>query len=103
MPTRFAYLCEAVNRHFTAQIGHGDVVSTWSGVRPLYDDGASEAQVVSRDYVLELDQNGPTLLNVFGGKITTARHLAEEALSKLGHAEGRAVRQVSRGARLPRR
>ena len=53
-----AYLCDAVNRHFTRTIAPGDVVSTWSGVRPLYDDGASEAKAVTRDYVLELDEAG---------------------------------------------
>ena len=78
-----AYLCAAVNRHFTTQITPGDVRSTWSGVRPLYDDGASEAKAVTRDYVLEVDTSGPVLLSVFGGKITTARHLAEEAVGKL--------------------
>ncbi len=83
-----AYLCDAVNRHFTKQIAPADVTSTWSGVRPLYDDGASEARAVTRDYVLELDTMGPALLSVFGGKITTARHLAEEALQKLAPALG---------------
>ena len=96
-----SYLCEAVNRHFTRQIAPGDVVDTWSGVRPLYDDGASEAQVVSRDYVLELDAGGPPLLSVFGGKITTARHLAEEALGKLGPAMGVPVHRVTRGRAFP--
>ncbi|MFX8102587.1 FAD-dependent oxidoreductase, partial [Acinetobacter baumannii] len=43
-----AYLCDAANRHFRQQIAPGDVVSTWSGVRPLYDDGASEAKAVTR-------------------------------------------------------
>jgi len=80
-----AYLCAAANRYFTKQIEPADVVHTYSGVRPLYDDGASDAKAVTRDYVLELDTNGPPLLSVFGGKITTARHLAEEALGKLGH------------------
>lgn len=78
-----AYLCDAVNRHFVRQIGPQDVRWSWSGVRPLYDDGASDAKAVTRDYVLELDTHGPVLLSVFGGKITTARHLAEEALGKL--------------------
>jgi glycerol-3-phosphate dehydrogenase len=91
-----AYLCDAVNRHFTKQITPADVTSTWSGVRPLYDDGASEAKEVTRDYVLELDTSGPALLSVFGGKITTARHLAEEALGKLaaplGFEAGRPTR-----------
>ena len=61
-----------------------DVVWTYSGVRPLYDDGASEAQAATRDYVLELDApGGAPLLSVFGGKITTYRRLAEQALEKL--------------------
>jgi glycerol-3-phosphate dehydrogenase len=90
------YLCAAANRYFKQQVGPGDVVRTYSGVRPLYDDGASEAKAVTRDYVLELDENGPALLSVFGGKITTARHLAEEALGKLGHAS-----TASRDARFP--
>jgi glycerol-3-phosphate dehydrogenase len=90
------YLCAAVNRYFKRQVGPGDVVRTYSGVRPLYDDGASEAKAVTRDYVLELDENGPPLLSVFGGKITTARHLAEEALGKLGHRS-----TASRDARFP--
>lgn len=82
------YLCAAANRYFIRQIGPADVVRTYSGVRPLYDDGASEAKAVTRDYVLELDENGPPLLSVFGGKITTARHLAEEVVEKLGLTSG---------------
>ncbi len=80
------YLCDAANLYFKRQIGPSDVRATYSGVRPLYDDGASEAKAVTRDYVLELDTYGAPLLSVFGGKITTARHLAEEALIKLGLA-----------------
>ncbi len=82
------YLCAAANRYFIGQIGPANVVRTYSGVRPLYDDGASEAKAVTRDYVLELDNAGPPLLSVFGGKITTARHLAEEAVLKLGLKSG---------------
>ncbi|MGJ3649536.1 glycerol-3-phosphate dehydrogenase [Sphingomonas sp. GlSt437] len=96
-----AYLCEAVNRHFNRQIAPSDVVSTWSGVRPLYDDGASEAKAVTRDYVLELDTNGPALLSVFGGKITTARHLAEEALARLAKPLGITPRRVTRDRPFP--
>ncbi|MES2289519.1 MAG: glycerol-3-phosphate dehydrogenase [Pseudomonadota bacterium] len=84
-PDEIDYLCGAANHYFRRQITPADVVHTYSGVRPLYDDGASEAKAVTRDYVLELDDAGPPLLSVFGGKITTARHLAEEALGKLGH------------------
>ncbi|MET4664128.1 glycerol-3-phosphate dehydrogenase [Sphingomonas sp. PvP056] len=96
-----AYLCEAANRHFTRQITPADVTSTWSGVRPLYDDGASEAKAVTRDYVLELDTNGPTLLSIFGGKITTARHLAEEALEKLSTPMGFSAYPVTRARAFP--
>ncbi|UVO53866.1 glycerol-3-phosphate dehydrogenase [Sphingomonas sp. SUN039] len=80
-----AYLCAAVDRYFTRSITPGDVTGTWSGVRPLYDDGASEAKAVTREYVLELDESGPPLLSVFGGKITTARRLGEDVLGKLGY------------------
>ncbi|MBA4049310.1 MAG: glycerol-3-phosphate dehydrogenase, partial [Sphingomonas sp.] len=96
-----AYLCAAVNRHFTAQIAPGDVRSTWSGVRPLYDDGASEAKAVTRDYVLEVDTNGPVLLSVFGGKITTARHLAEEAVGKIAGPLGFSAKPVTRSRAFP--
>ncbi len=90
------YLCTASNRYFTKQISPADVIHTYSGVRPLYDDGASEAKAVTRDYVLELDASGAPLLSVFGGKITTSRHLAEEALAKLGHPA-----RASRGKAFP--
>ena len=61
------------------------IVWSYSGVRPLYDDGAAAAQEATRDYVLTLDApaGGAALLNVFGGKITTYRRLAEAALTKL--------------------
>ncbi len=91
-----SYLCDAINTHFIRQVSPADVTATWSGVRPLYDDGASEAKAVTRDYVLELDTSGPPLLSVFGGKITTARHLAEEAMGKLGPAIGVQPHQVTR-------
>ncbi len=90
------YLCDAANRYFVKQIAPSDVVRTYSGVRPLYDDGATEAKAVTRDYVLELDADGPPLLSVFGGKITTARHLAEDALGRLGHPS-----VATRSARFP--
>ena len=61
------------------------MIWSYAGVRALYDDGEPEAKNVTRDYRLELDDTpGPKLLSVFGGKITTARHLAGEALDKLG-------------------
>ena len=78
------YLCRAASEYFTQAVTPQDVVWTYSGVRPLYDDGASAAQAATRDYVLVLDDEaGAPLLSIFGGKITTYRRLAEHALEKL--------------------
>jgi glycerol-3-phosphate dehydrogenase len=96
-----AYLCEGANHHFVRQITPADVTYSWSGVRPLYDDGASEAKAVTREYVLELDTAGPALLSVFGGKITTGRHLAEEAMAKLAPALGIEARPITRARIFP--
>ena len=61
-----------------------DVVWTYSGVRPLFDDGDDDPSAVTRDYHLELEPHpGPQLLSVFGGKITTARALAQKAVEGL--------------------
>jgi len=80
-----AYLCAAVGEYFRTPVSPDDVVWSYSGVRPLYDDGTPVAQEATRDYVLELDggSDEAVVLNVFGGKITTYRHLAEEVLGKL--------------------
>jgi glycerol-3-phosphate dehydrogenase len=78
------YLCESVSEYLAKPVAREDVVWTYSGVRPLYDDGASEAKAATRDYVFELDTpGGAPLLSIFGGKITTHRRLAEEALERL--------------------
>ncbi len=79
------YLCAAASEYFTRAVTRDDVVWTYSGVRPLYDDGASEAKAATRDYVFDLDETvaGAPLLSIFGGKITTYRRLAEAALRKL--------------------
>lgn len=77
------YLCELSSRYFRRQIVPADVVWTYSGVRPLVEDEAASASAVTRDYRLELDQQGAPLLSVFGGKITTFRKLAEEAVGML--------------------
>ena len=78
-----AYLGRAVGRWFKRAPEPRDIVRRFSGVRPLYDDGARSASAASRDYVLELDENGPPCLSVFGGKLTTYRRLAEAALARL--------------------
>ena len=75
-----SYLCELANRYFKKGITPQDVVWTYSGVRPLVEDEAASASAVTRDYRFELDEDGAPLLSVFGGKITTFRKLAEEAV-----------------------
>jgi glycerol-3-phosphate dehydrogenase len=85
------YLLEVLNQFLRRPASRADIISTYSGVRPLYDDGsAAAAQKVSRDYHLELQHSsdGAPLLSVYGGKITTYRRLAEHALSMLLPALG---------------
>ncbi len=79
------YLCRAVNRYLAMAVAPSDIVWSYAGVRPLYDDGKSSVSEVTRDYVLELDapNDAAPLLTVFGGKITTYRRLAEQALDAL--------------------
>ena len=79
------YLCRAASEYLEKPIAPDDVVHTYSGVRPLYDDGAKDAKAATRDYVLELDggEDKPAVLSVFGGKITTYRKLSEQVLAKL--------------------
>jgi glycerol-3-phosphate dehydrogenase len=81
-----AYLCAGASEYFRVPVTPEQVVWTYSGVRPLYDDGAGAAKDATRDYVLTLEapEGQPALLSVFGGKITTYRRLAEAALAKLG-------------------
>ena len=80
-----AYLCATASAYLARRIAPGDVVWTYSGVRPLYDDGSTDPAAVTRDYVLKLDADDDIapLLSIFGGKITTYRRLAEQALSEL--------------------
>jgi glycerol-3-phosphate dehydrogenase len=78
------YLCDSVSEYLAKPVKPVDVVWTYAGVRPLYDDGASDAKAATREYVFELDTpGGAPLLSIYGGKITTHRRLAEEALEKL--------------------
>jgi glycerol-3-phosphate dehydrogenase len=89
-PDEVDYLCRSVNRYFVRQTTAAEIMWAYSGVRPLFDDGADSASAATRDYVLELDHplGGAPLLSVFGGKITTFRRLAEHALDKLLPAMG---------------
>lgn len=79
------YLCKSINDYFNATITPEDVIWSYSGVRPLYDDASSNASAVTRDYHLDLNEenNQAPLLSIFGGKITTYRRLAEHSMEKL--------------------
>ncbi|HEV7370404.1 glycerol-3-phosphate dehydrogenase [Arenibaculum sp.] len=98
-----AYLCRAVSKYFATPVMPADVVWTYSGVRPLYDDEAGNAAAVTRDYVLELDAppDAPALLSIYGGKITTYRRLAEEAVNRLQEPLRAAARPWTAGSPLP--
>ncbi|MBL4646727.1 MAG: glycerol-3-phosphate dehydrogenase, partial [Rhizobiales bacterium] len=79
------YLIKAVNRYFKQTLRREDVLESFAGVRPLFDDGKGNPSAVTRDYVLDLE-NGhgdAPILNIFGGKITTFRKLAEHAMHRL--------------------
>jgi glycerol-3-phosphate dehydrogenase len=96
-----SYLCALVNRYFTQQLVPDDVVWSYSGVRPLLADEASDPMSVTRDYALELDRKPAPLLSVFGGKITTYRRLAEDAVTLLGTVLGERGGPWTAAARLP--
>ncbi len=80
-----AYLCQGTNEYFKTAITPADVVWTYSGVRPLVDDGSGKPEAATRGYRLDLSDpaQGAPLLSVYGGKITTYRHLSEEAVDLL--------------------
>jgi D-erythritol 1-phosphate dehydrogenase len=82
--TEIDYLIAAVNRYFKEKLRREDVIMSFSGVRPLFDDGKGNPSAVTRDYVFDLDETGGApLLNIFGGKITTFRELAERGVHRL--------------------
>ena len=96
------YLCAFASQYFKNPISRADIVWTYSGVRPLYDDGASSATAATRDYTLKVDTSaGAPVLNVFGGKITTYRRLAETALEKIGPILGVTMGVWTAGVPLP--
>lgn len=102
-PEEAEYLRSFASGYFKTPINADDIVWTYSGVRPLYDDGATSATAATRDYVLKVDQaNGAApLLNIFGGKITTYRKLAEHALGKITPFFPKAGKDWTAGVSLP--
>jgi glycerol-3-phosphate dehydrogenase len=102
------YLLNLANEYLAQPLARPDIVWTYSGVRPLYDDGSSDPSAITRDYVLKCDAlpgpPGPDrapLLSVFGGKLTTYRKLAEHALAELGPFFPRMAPAWTRDAILP--
>lgn len=97
------YILAAANRYFALQLSEADVVWSYSGIRPLYDDHAADASAVTRDYMLDVDSgNGEApVLSVFGGKITTYRKLAEHVLRELNPFVPHAGPAWTGGAALP--
>ncbi|WP_259779503.1 glycerol-3-phosphate dehydrogenase [Aestuariispira ectoiniformans] len=97
------YLCKLINQYFEKKITADDVVWNYSGVRPLYGEDSENASAVTRDYTLDLEGEGgeAPLLNIFGGKITTYRKLAEHAMQKLSGALHIPDKPWTAGAKLP--
>lgn len=101
------YLLDTINRYFARTTADGDIVWSYAGIRPLYDDHAANASAVTRDYVLDLDTNDAggspraPILNIFGGKITTYRKLAEHAMRELARVLPHAGAAWTAGAALP--
>jgi len=101
--TEISYLLETVNRYFKVTLSATDVIASFAGVRPLFDDNADNPSAVTRDYVFDIDgtPDEPPLVSVFGGKITTFRKLAEHALDKLQPWIPNLQTPWTRGAYLP--
>lgn len=97
------YLCAMASEYFTEPVTNEDIVWTYSGVRPLFDDGASKAQEATRDYVIRFDKElgHGRLINIFGGKITTFRRLAESVMHDVEAVLGKRNPAWTRGAVLP--
>jgi len=97
------YLCKLASEYLRTPVTAANAVWSYSGVRPLYDDGDVSASTVTRDYVFDLDtpDGRLPLLSVFGGKLTTYRRLAEHAMSELRTALPFDGRDWTRGSILP--
>ena len=97
------YLCEAASEYFSQTVSRDGIVWTYSGVRPLFDDGASKAQEVTREYILKADGDAQSgaLINIFGGKITTYRRLAEAAVDMAEDILSKRGPKWTAGATLP--
>nr|WP_221364289.1 glycerol-3-phosphate dehydrogenase [Sphingomonas jinjuensis] len=97
------YLLDTIGRYFERTVEESEIVWSYSGIRPLYDDKAASASAVTRDYVLDLDagEGRAPMLSIFGGKITTYRKLAEHAMRELAAVMPDAGTAWTAGAALP--
>ncbi|MGC1506454.1 MAG: glycerol-3-phosphate dehydrogenase [Sulfitobacter sp.] len=101
-PEEQDYLIDFASKYLKTPVSKDDIIWSYSGARPLYDDGATTATAATRDYVLKLDQSaGAPILNVFGGKITTYRRLAESALEKIAPFFSQIKQPWTAGVPLP--
>ena len=100
-PGEVEYICAAANAYFEEPLSPGDVVWSYAGIRPLFDDHAEHASEVTRDYVLHLDRGPAPMLSVYGGKITTYRKLAEQTVDMLAGPLGFDRPNWTRDAPLP--
>ena len=100
-PEEVDYICATANEYFETPLSPRDVVWSYSGIRPLFDDRTENASEVTRDYVLHLDREPAPLLSVYGGKITTCRRLAEQVVDMLAKPLGIDARAWTRDAPLP--
>lgn len=102
-PEETDYLCSAASEYFAADIHRDDVVWSYAGVRPLYDDKSENASAVTRDYVLDIEElsGARPILSIYGGKITTSRKLAEHVMEKLADYYPEAGERWTAEAQLP--
>ena len=97
-----SYICESASSYLKQEITTNDIVWSYSGVRPLYDDGASKAQEATRDYVVSAKEYDYSLMiNIFGGKITTYRRLSETILEHVENFLGKRGKPWTENSRLP--
>jgi len=97
------YLLAAASEYFARPVTNADIVWSYAGVRPLFNDHKSKAQEATRDYVLTTEGDAATgaLVNVFGGKLTTHRRLSEEALGHIEKVLGKRGKPWTKGSKLP--
>jgi glycerol-3-phosphate dehydrogenase len=102
-PGETEYLIAAANRFLRKPVAAADIRWSYSGVRPLYDDGSINASAMTRDYAFDIDapEGAAPLLTIYGGKLTTYRKLAQHALRKILPRLGREPKKWTSGAPLP--